>query len=56
MQRLKGESYEDYKKRRKAHNNELKAKLKPRLWWNSFKLGTYIRPKRKKEVAEVGGL
>lgn len=41
MERLEGESFEDYKKRRKAHNEEIKNKLKPKAYWPSRRFGTY---------------
>ncbi len=45
MERLEGESFEDYKERRKQHNKEIKKKLKPKMFWPS-RQGTYIRPKK----------
>ena len=42
MKRNKNESYQQYRVRRKARNQEIKQKLKARLFWNN---GTYVRTK-----------
>ena len=41
MQRKNNESYEDYKKRRKKANDDLKFKLKGEIFWESKRHGTY---------------
>ena len=41
MQRNEGESFEDYKIRRKKDNEETKFKLKGELIWESKKDGTF---------------
>ena len=40
--RKEGESYEDYKARRKNANMWMKFKLKGFLFWNSKERGTYL--------------
>lgn len=42
MKRNINESFEDYKTRRKKENEITKNKLKPKMYWDSPKLGTYI--------------
>ena len=39
------ETIESFKKRRAERNQLITKKLKPRLVWDSSKLGTLIRPK-----------
>jgi len=41
MKRRDGESYEDYRTRRKGEQKALKVYLKGRLYWDSSKRGTY---------------
>lgn len=48
MERLKNEDFEDYRARRKAHQNEIKIFLKGKLRPNN---GTIIKPKAKKKLS-----
>jgi len=45
MKRLVGETFAEYRKRRKEEKERTKTLLKPRLFWDSARLGTYRRPK-----------
>lgn len=40
-ERLDGESFEDYKLRRKINNISIKYWLRGRMFWDSSKKGTY---------------
>ena len=45
--RLEGETYEEYKVRRKLAKEAIKQYLRGTVVWNSSVQGTYIRPKNK---------
>jgi len=47
MKRHKGETLEQYKERRSQEQTETRAKLRPKMFWDSAKLGTYRRSKEK---------
>lgn len=40
-ERLEGESYEDYKRRRKAGNDYVKH-TRTKMFWDSYNNGTYV--------------
>lgn len=50
--RLPKESFEDYKKRRKTENLNIKAALKPRVIWSSHINGTLNYEQLRKEQAQ----
>ncbi len=47
--RLEGESFEKYKIRRQESHETLKAEMKPKVFWNSSKQGTYRNPDKSKK-------
>tara|TARA_Y100001938_G_C8091998_1_gene435600 strand:+ start:2723 stop:2914 length:192 start_codon:yes stop_codon:yes gene_type:complete len=50
--RKEGESYSDYKLRRKVENLLLKKKLKGIMYWNSNERKTYTKDLEAKLIAE----
>ena len=50
--RKEGESYSDYKLRRKVENLLLKKKLKGIMYWNSNQRKTYTKELEAKLIAE----
>lgn len=53
MKRLPGESNEQLKDRRIEAKKLLKWKLKGVLFWDSFRLGTYVRPLRTPNIKGI---
>lgn len=53
-QRLEGESFDDYVKRRTLSNLNIKYNRKNgKMFWNSSELGTYVKVKNGNETVEV---
>jgi len=53
-QRLEGESFDDYVKRRTLSNLNIKYNRKNgKMFWNSSELGTYVKAKNGNETVEV---
>lgn len=52
IKRNEGESFEDFKLRRAEDNALTKALLKPKLFWDTFNLGTYTNPEKRAYKAQ----
>lgn len=47
MKRLPGETFAEYRERRKKEREDNKSRLKGKVFWNSSKDGTYKREHKK---------